>query len=195
MRKAQKSNAILMKNEIRRINKNKRAKMSQDEVITKSNACSAVLLSSDLYKKADSIMLYIPLGNETDTSQIIQSVFADRKECIFPVTDCESGIITPCRADRNTEFVKGAFSVFEPSKLCPVKPEDIDLIIVPGIAFDYKGVRVGFGKGCYDRLLKQTRAVRVGYCYDFQLCECIEGEEHDISMDFLITESGLITCE
>lgn len=184
-----------MKNEIRRINKIRRAEMSKEEVINKSKACAAVFLSSDLYKNADTIMLYIPIGNETGTGEIIKKAYEDGKKCIFPVTDEASGIITPCYADYNTEFVKGAFSVFEPSELKPVPPGDIDVIIVPGIAFDLKGARIGFGKGCYDRLLSQTKAVKVGYCYNLQLCDSLACEAHDINMDFLITESGLIACE
>ena len=63
---------------------------------------------------------------------------------------------------------------------------------MPGIAFDKHGARVGFGKGCYDKFLAKTQAVKVGFCYDFQLCDEIETDKHDILMDYLVSEKGIL---
>lgn len=184
-----------MKNKIRNSNKIKRSSMDKAEILEKSHAAAKVFLSSDIYKNAKQLMLYMPLGNETDTTHIINEAFRDGKKPIFPVTDEKSGEITPCYATEESEFVKGAFSVKEPCVMDVADVSKIDVILVPGIGFDKKGTRIGFGKGCYDRLLKNTTAIKIGFCYDFQICEGIDAEEHDVKMDFLITESGIIKCE
>ena len=181
-----------MKSEIRKIIKSKRSSMDNAEVVEKSRMASKNFLESEIYKNAGCIMLYMPLGNETDTSSIINTAFCDGKKLTFPVTNAENGEITPYYAAENTEFAKGAFSVREPLKTEVADLEEIDVILVPGIAFDKTGARIGFGKGCYDRLLKDTNAIKVGFCYDFQVCEEFITEEHDIKMDFLVTESGII---
>ena len=70
---------------------------------------------------------------------------------------------------------------------------DMDMIVVPAVAYDACGHRVGRGKGYYDRLLATARAVKVGVAYDFQLLdEDIEAEEHDVSVDYVITPHGVI---
>ena len=181
-----------MKNEIRKEFKKKRASMEKTEVAEKSRVACDLFLKSEIYKNARVIMAYMPLGNETDTSYIIKKAFEDGKRLAFPVTDEQSGEITPCFAFADSNFEKGAFSVIEPADKIVANGEDIDVVIVPGIAFDKKGARVGFGKGCYDRFLNKTNAVKVGFCYSFQLCDDIPADSYDIQMDFLITENEII---
>ena len=122
--------------------------MSKGQVLEKSKAASKAFLDSDIYKNSKTIMVYVPLGNETDTMQILKTALKDKKRCILPVTDAKTGVVTPCMADENTRFIKGAFSVLEPEEKVAVSKEEIDVFIVPGIAFDKSGARVGFGKGC-----------------------------------------------
>jgi len=68
-------------------------------------------------------------------------------------------------------------------------------VIVPGIAFDKAGSRIGFGKGCYDMFLDGLNAVKIGFCYDFQVMDEIPSDDHDIRMDFLVTEKGVLRCQ
>ena len=89
---------------------------------------------------------------------------------------------------------KGAFGISEPVNKTQYSKYDIDLFIIPGLAFGMQGERVGFGKGYYDKLLKNTDAIKTGFLYDFQLTDEIEPEKHDIYMDYLITESKVIDC-
>ncbi len=183
-----------MKNEIRQKLKKLRAQMPAAEVAEKSVKAAQLFLQSDFYRTANQIMLYMKLGNETDTSNIISRAFADGKRLIFPVTEQKTGIITPVYAEEKTVFKKGNFSVLEPVDAEKADISKIDVIIVPGVAFDKTGGRIGFGKGCYDRLLKNINAVKIGCCYEFQICEHIPCDEHDIKMDFIITENGIINC-
>ncbi|MBQ9757737.1 MAG: 5-formyltetrahydrofolate cyclo-ligase [Clostridia bacterium] len=179
----------MMKAEIRKINKEKRAAMKDAEVKEKSLAIAKTFLDSGIYKNAKTIMVYMPLGNEVDTKEIIASAFSDGKRIVVPVTDAETGEMIASEIRENTAFEKGAFSVFEPVEKAEIDPQQIDAVLVPGIAFDKKGGRIGFGKGCYDRFLKKTKALRIGLCYAFQLCDEIDEESHDIKMDFVITEN------
>ncbi len=181
-----------MKNQIREQNKARRRAMDKAEVFEKSKRAARAFIESELYKNAKQIMLYLSLGNETDTSDIIDAAFRHGKRLVLPVTNPQSGEITPCVYEQDTKFVTGAFSVTEPVGAKPADMSQTDVVLVPGIAFDLSGNRAGFGKGCYDRLLKNTNAVKAGFCYDFQICDEIPSEEHDIKMDFLITENGII---
>lgn len=183
-----------MKNELRRQNKEKRAGMTEEEVKRKSLSAAKILMSREFYKTAKNIMLYMPLGKETNTEEIIKAAFDNGKKVVFPVTDKVTGRITPYYATQDAKFQRGAFSVNEPVNTEIADIRDIDLFVVPGIAFDKNGVRVGFGKGCYDRLLQDCAGVKVGFCYDFQICETIISDEHDIAMDYIVTESRFIDC-
>ncbi len=183
-----------MKNEIRRQNKEKRAGMTDEDVKSKSLGAEKIFLASDFYKSAKTIMLYMPLGNETKTEEVIKTAFNDGKKVVFPVTDKATGRITPYYAHKDTKFEKGAFSISEPVDTEVAKIRDIDVFVVPGIAFDKKGARVGFGKGCYDRFLQDCVGVKVGLCYDFQICDQILADGNDIAMDYIVTESICINC-
>ena len=89
-------------------------------------------------------------------------------------------------------FEKGTFSVLEPKERVCLDKNNIDVVLVPGIAFDRCGGRVGFGKGCYDKFLKDINAIKIGFCYDFQLLEHINTDSTDVTMDFIITEKEII---
>lgn len=183
-----------MKNEIRKTNKIKRSLMKKGEVLEKSRKACANFLKSEIYKNAKQIMLYMPLGNETDTSDITNKALTDGKKLILPVTDEKTCKITPCYYEKGSELSKGAFSIKEPCVKDVADISKIDVILVPGIAFDRNGGRVGFGKGCYDRFLKNTPAIKIGFCYEMQICKSISEDEHDVEMDYIITETGIFRC-
>ena len=178
------------KEQLRKVLKEKRKNLSAAEIDEKSSAVAKNFLESDIYKKASTIMLYMPIQNEVDTGGIISKGFADGKRLVFPVTDRESGIITPYLADEKADFKKGAFSVPEPTLRKEINLEEIDVVLVPGIGFDKSGNRIGFGKGCYDLFLCRCDALKIGVCYDFQLLEKIPSDIHDIKMDYVLTEDG-----
>lgn len=184
-----------MKNEIRQINKQKRASMNEEDVKKKSSDAAKLFLSSPQYKNSKCIMLYMPLGNETDTKDILQSALSDNKKIVYPVTDAERGVITPYEVSETTEFEKGAFSVLVPKNAEKADVKKIDVVIVPGIAFDKNGNRVGFGKGCYDKFLRNLRVIKIGYCYEYQICHKINRDEFDVLMDYIITEKEMIDCK
>ncbi len=183
------------KKSIRECAKERRGAMPLGEVIEKSYAISLSVLESDLYRKAGSVMLYMPIGNEVSTSLIKMDAEENKKSLYYPVTDEITGEIKAYRVTEKTKFQKGAFSIPEPKGARVAKPEEIDLVIVPGVAFSKNGARVGFGKGCYDRFLKKTKAKKVGVCYELQLFDSIPEDKNDIRMDYIVTEKGMIKCK
>ena len=94
-----------------------------------------------------------------------------------------------------TRLQYGSFHIEEPTGDDIEDIDNIELIIVPGIAYDNRGNRVGRGKGYYDRLLSRTKATKIGIGYDFQLVDEIDSEPHDITMDIVITDSRIINIK
>jgi len=180
------------KNELRKYYKNLRQSLTSDTVSEKSNIICGLFTESDLYKNAETVMLYSPIRNETDTRTIIKKAFEDGKRVVLPVT-CGDDIYG-VYLTAGSVMAKGRFDVPEPQNAEKADKMDIDIAAVPGIAFDRKGGRIGFGKGYYDRFLKDIRAVKIALCYDFQIADSIDTETFDIKMEYIITESGVIKC-
>ena len=180
---------MTMKNELRSKFKQLRKNMSVDEAFEKSIMAQKHFLKTEIYKKSRCIMLYKALGNEVNTEMLLARAFADGKKVVLPVTDVENGKITPFYTNINATYEKGGFSVREPQNTVEAKIEEIDVVVVPGIAFDCKGNRIGFGKGCYDMFLEKCNAVSVGLCYEFQLIPEIPADTGDVKMDYILTEN------
>lgn len=131
------------------------------------------------YKRAKTVMLYMPINGEADVTGLL----GDDKIFLLPVTG-ESDIHASCMG----ELTRGAFGVLEPVDKHAFDKNAIDLVLVPGVVFDKGFNRIGFGKGYYDRFLKDMDAVKIGICHSFQLVEEIDSEEHDVKMDLIVTE-------
>ncbi len=186
---------MITKDEIREQNKNLRKNMSRNDAETKSLAAAKLFLQSEIYRMSRQIMLYMPLGNEVDLTKVKNVALADGKRVVLPVTERNTGIITPIYVDKKTMFKRGSFSVMEPQSTDIADMAMTEVVLVPGIAFDKSGARVGFGKGCYDMLLERYNGVKIGVCYDFQICDEIPADTHDVRMDYILTETGLKKCE
>lgn len=145
-----------------------------------------IIKELECYKKAKTVMLYMPIKGEADVTGLL----GDEKLFLAPVTEGDE--MYACRVG---EMVKGAFGVPEPFDKTPFDKKDIDLVIVPGVAFDKEGNRMGFGKGYYDRFLKDMKAVKAGVCHAFQLMDKIPSAPHDVKMDMIVTERGIWTKE
>ena len=139
------------------------------------------------FRAARSIGAYMSLPGEVD---IIPLFKCPEKTFYIPAFDEASGSYRMARL--TAKLIKGRFGILEPAVPVFATTDELDLIIVPGVAFDYAGRRIGRGGGFYDRLLPQYRAIRAGICFDFQLLKAIPAEEHDVLMDFTVTESKIL---
>ncbi len=146
----------------------------------------------ELFQQAKTVGAYMPLPDEVDITPLFQGLETNcvgTKKFYIPAFDEASGGYR--LAELSGELKTGKFGIPEPNS--PVfAPEEIDLIIVPGIAFDRSGHRIGRGGGFYDRLLPQYRAMIAGVCFDFQCLEKVPAESHDCGVDLLVTESKIL---
>jgi len=92
------------------------------------------------------------------------------------------------------ELLPGKFGILEPSAEASHAGNEFDLILVPGLAFDLRGGRLGRGKGFYDRFLAEARGLRAGVCFDDQIVDGVPSEPHDLRMDFVVTPSSIYRC-
>jgi 5-formyltetrahydrofolate cyclo-ligase len=141
----------------------------------------------ETFQDAKTVGVYMPMADEVDIAPLFQCL---EKTFFIPTFDEAAG--TYRMAQLTTELKKGRFGILEPAVPVFGVEDELDLIIVPGVAFDLAGRRIGRGGGFYDRLLPQYRAVRAGICFDFQCLETIPAEEHDIQMDLLVTERQIL---
>lgn len=159
-----------------------------------SHAAQLNLLSLDEYAQAECIALYAAAHSEIDTGLILMAAFRAGKRVLYPAV-CGHQMVFRC-VERIEALQKGTFGILEP---CPTgldhQADEADLIIVPGVAFDLTGHRIGYGKGFYDRFLRHPdcTAHLAGLCHDFQVTEVpIMADVHDIPMEIIVTDTRII---
>lgn len=152
------------------------------------------LLAFESFSRAETLALYSPVNNEVRTDRLLTVALSQRKKICFPRVSGEA--LQFVSINSVDDFLPGYFGVAEPVGSDFLAVGEIDLLIVPGVAFARDGFRLGYGKGFYDReLSRMTEAtVSVGLCYDFQLCDALPIEDHDQRLDFVVTETQLIPC-
>lgn len=139
------------------------------------------------FMMAKHILMYHSLPDELSTLEFIDK-WHKRKKFFLPRVNGVNLDILPYE---KTELRLGAFQIEEPTGDNMTSIDDIDMVIVPGIAYDKHGNRVGRGKGYYDRLLSECQALKVGVGYDCQLVDDIETEAFDMPVDLVITQSRM----
>lgn len=153
------------------------------------------IASLSAFQQAENVMLYCDYRNETGTGPLRSYCFRTGKQIALPLTDAHFEI-TAYSVQNSGQLQLSALGIQEPDpQQCAVlDPKKIDLVIVPGVAFDVFGCRIGYGKGCYDRFLPQLRddAAVIGLAYDFQVLPGLPSSPADVRMDAIITEKGLL---
>lgn len=160
-----------------------------------ATACVTRLREEALWHNARTVMLFTPMPDEPDIAPCLDEAWAARKLVAFPRFNPASRDYTAAIAVSRAELVRGRFGVLEPGAGCPVVPlNQLDLVLVPGVAFDLLGGRLGRGKGFYDRLLAQVRGHKCGVAYDVQIVPSVPVEPHDIRVDSILTPSRWHLC-
>ena len=143
---------------------------------------------------AHTILFFAPLPDELDVWPLLELSLALGTNCALPFFDAEKKTYGTRRlTNLATEIITGKFGLREPAASCAEIPLDqFDLVLVPGMAFDLSGNRLGRGLGFYDRLLENVSGIKCGVGYDFQLLEKIPTEPHDAKLDFILTPSRCV---
>jgi len=143
---------------------------------------------------AATVLFFAPLADELDVWPLMEASIALGTTCALPFFDAGKQIYVARQIEKPaTEIVTGKFGVREPSSSCAEIPlEKFNLTLVPGMAFDLRGNRLGRGRGFYDRLLAAVGGIKCGVCHDGQLLPEIPVEPHDAKVDFIATPSKLL---
>jgi 5-formyltetrahydrofolate cyclo-ligase len=143
------------------------------------------------YERAKNILLYFPIRNEADITRLLEDSLRTGKHVFLPVMQDANHF----EAREYEEFglmVKNSLNILEPIDGETIAPEKLELIVIPGLAFDKSFNRVGFGAGCYDRYLDSAvNAYKIGAAYAFQILDRIEQESHDFCLDAIATERDI----
>jgi len=159
-----------------------------------SHLAQQAVLGSPEWARAQVVLLYIPIRGEADTAALASAGRQAGKRLLLPRVEQATHKLWLHRWDGTPEqLAPGAYGIPEPRPdLPPEDPSAVDLVIVPGVAFDRRGCRLGYGGGYYDRLLPALAlAVKIGLGYGFQLVERIPDEAHDVRLDAVASELGL----
>lgn len=154
----------------------------------KSKIIEERLFRTSVFKKAKKVMCYIAWGGEVDTKDLIKRAQSQGK--IITVPACTKfRIMKPCILGKSAALKRGRYGLWEPAIRRFINAKDLDLVIVPGVAFDKEGHRLGRGKGYYDRFLKKLpkETVSVGLAFDFQILPHLPTTPHDVSVDKIIS--------
>lgn len=146
---------------------------------------------------ARTVMLYVDMRSEVQTRPFLPVVMAAGKRVVVPY--CQDDDLVLFHLEDLGQLALGCFGVLEPKVELRgvashrVEPQELDLVMVPGVAFDRRGGRLGYGKGYYDRLLRRLRhdALAVGVAFECQIVPEIPMQQHDVFMDKVLTETAL----
>jgi len=177
------------KQQIRNLIAERKKTLLSEEKREKSFQLFSFLEKYKAFIDADVVLLYYSLPDEVYTHDFIEK-WAKYKKIILPtVKDHELELHSYIKKEKLKE---GAFHIMESSSPLFTNEKAIDLTIVPGIAFDKKGNRLGRGKGYYDRLLSRLNSQNIGICFQIQLYNELPHEDFDQPMDAVLTEEGFI---
>ena len=154
------------------------------------------LLAHEAFQGAQLVLAYSALKFEMDPRAAVEQAWALGKAVAMPRTVAATReLVLHAYADGDV-LEEGGFVIREPLPSAPeVAPDAVDLVLIPGLGYDTRGQRLGFGQGYYDRLLPRlSRAVRIGLAYEVSLLAEVPNAAHDIPVDFVITERRVIRC-
>jgi 5-formyltetrahydrofolate cyclo-ligase len=170
----------------------RRLGLKPDECATKSAAICEHLFSWELLAKARCVYAFWPLNGEVDLRPLVHRLRAQGVAVALP-RSLSDGSLDFRLFSREDELKKGPFGVLEPSAEAPPAATSPDVVLVPALAVDLHGYRLGNGAGYYDRFLPHVDAVSISPIFDFGVVDHVPREAHDLAVQRIATESGLIS--
>ncbi|SHG29134.1 5-formyltetrahydrofolate cyclo-ligase [Dysgonomonas macrotermitis] len=178
-----------VKDKLRQEIASKKQEYQQKDLLRMSEEVFSVLEITGSFRDASTVFIYNSMPDEVATGAFIEK-WIEEKDFYYPAVVNDNLVFR--KVIKDTIYTKSKIGVFEPQGEDFTDYRKVDMVIVPGIAFDRKGNRLGRGKGYYDRFLSQIRAPKVGVCFDFQLLDQIPVAGHDVKMDVIVSENDLI---
>ena len=168
----------------KQIREQKRA-MTEEQIVSKSEALGRLFVASEAYKEAKTIYGYLPYNQEVRTTAMLQQALDDGKKVAVP--KCYGDEMRFIYLDDLSKVEKGYCNIPEPIEDGPIADDPTALVLMPGLAFDPQGHRMGYGGGFYDKFLAaEPNHPTLALCYDFQMLEHLETEAHDIPVDTVL---------
>ena len=187
------------KKQIRREKLKIRREMTIEEKSNYDKIIKDKFFESSFYKESENIFIYISYDSEINTKDIIMRAIKEGKKIYVPRTEFSTKLMNAVRIENLDNLVECRYGILEPKKDEPfIDPNDLDLIVVPGVAFDKNGGRVGYGAGYYDRYFKRinnenkSKIIKLVLAYDFQLIDKVPTDEEDVLIDAVMTEKQFI---
>ena len=184
---------VMEKQQLRKAGLAARRALTAEERAEKACRICDAIIESEAFRRARTILLYRAVRAEVSLEQVIDGAKRKKKRCSFPLC-LEGGTMIALEPLAEDGWNIGSFGILEPdrSRSKIIQPEEIDLVILPGAAFDGEGHRIGMGGGYYDRYLPRcTRAQRVLAAFACQEVESFTPEPWDVPLDGVVTELGL----
>lgn len=177
------------KTALRRTIREKKRAMTNEEIESASKKLGQMFLASEQYQQAKTIYGYLPYNQEVRTVSILEQALLDGKRVAVPkIYGDEMRFIY---LDDLTQVARGYAGIPEPVADKPVADDPTALVLMPGLAFDQAGHRIGYGGGYYDKFLAdEPEHPTVALCYDFQILPAIKTEEYDVPVDCVLWASG-----
>lgn len=159
--------------------------MTEEQIVTRSEKLGRLFVQSDLYKQAKTVYGYLPYNQEVRTVPMLQQALKDGKKVAVPKVYGEE--MKFIYMDNLSKVEKGYAGIPEPIADEPVADDKTALVLMPGLAFDKEGHRIGYGGGFYDKFLAaEPSHPTLALCYDFQMQQHLETEEFDIPVDMVL---------
>ena len=181
-----------IKQKIRNQIEEQRRILGENLIKEQSLVIQSRLLSMSEYRMARMLCVYLSIKGEVRTDSIIARCMSDEKTVCVPAYDKVSKIYRPAVYDGKTSISKGPLGVMEPSRPVWLDFSAVDMIVIPGVAFDETGSRLGRGGGYYDAILGAMRAFKVAVAFDFQMIPHVPVDDKDVRVEAVITESRVI---
>ena len=173
------------KKELRRSIRERKRAMTPEEIVRRSQMLGLLFIQSEAYKNAKTIYGYLPYNQEVRTVPMLEQALRDGKRVAVP--KCYGDEMKFIFMEDLSKVEKGYANIPEPIADGPVADDETALVLMPGLAFDPQGHRIGYGGGFYDKFLsKEPNHPTLALCYEFQMLPHLETEEHDIPVDYVI---------
>lgn len=184
-------NQIIIKSQLRKEFLIKRQALKESYLEQASRVIVEKLLAEIKKMKPTNILVYLSFNNEVETLGLIRQLLEDKINVIVPKYFADDGYQLVVL--KNLEDLEnGPFGIPQPKSSNVVETRLVNMAIIPGVAFDKKGRRLGYGKGVFDKLLENSRAYKIGLAFDFQIVNEIPKEKHDLVMDLVVTETRIL---